>query len=277
MTYKKSYNNTAFTLIELAVVLVILGLLVGGILVGREMIHASKLRKVTLAIHDSVTAVSLFSDKFSELPGDFTRATDYWGADPNGCPSHNTRIPKQETCNGNGDGVIGNSYLGTGGTDQRFEYFRFWQHLNNAQLYGGNFTGVTGAEGEEHFIVGENIPIIYDNIGIGAFLQFNSSNEPYLINNSLFPDGKYGNVFVVGGQKPDDDPLENSANFMTPSEARNIDIKIDDGFPNQGKLIGYPYNRCSTAATSDDLDADYSQEGDEKLCSFYVRDIIPRL
>ncbi len=270
---KTQYNaKAAFTLIELAVVLVILGLLVGGILVGREMIHASKLRKVTLSITESVSSVALFSDKYQALPGDFGRAEDYWGTDPDGCPTHNIRVPKKETCNGNSDNLIGNDYAG--GFDERNEYYRFWQHLENAGYVVGSFTGVAGADGPEHAVVGENVPRIYDRVGIGVFNQYGAFNSPTITGNYLFADGVYGNVFTVGLQR---ETHEVSGSFMTPTEAGNIDKKIDDGMPNQGKVIGWPYYLCSEANehASDNLTAKYDLKRDDIVCSFYIRDIIP--
>ena len=70
----------AFSLVELSIVLVILGLLVGGILAGQSLIHAAELRAVSSEYQRYRTAIYAFRDKYLGLPGDITTATNFWGA-----------------------------------------------------------------------------------------------------------------------------------------------------------------------------------------------------
>ena len=72
-------NKKAFSLVELSIVLVILGLLVGGILSGQSLIRAAQLRSVTADYTRFVTAVNTFRDKYFALPGDMTNAQSVWG------------------------------------------------------------------------------------------------------------------------------------------------------------------------------------------------------
>jgi prepilin-type N-terminal cleavage/methylation domain-containing protein len=94
---RPSARSHGFTLIELSVVLVIIGLVVGSILVGRELIKAAELRGDIGAVEKLDAAVTVFRLKYNCLPGDCPHATQFFeGAD-----------------NGNGSGLIDTR---TGGT-----------------------------------------------------------------------------------------------------------------------------------------------------------------
>ena len=119
--------NHGFSLVELSIVLVIVGLLVGGVLSGRSLIRASELRSVTTEYLGFNTAVRAFRDKYFYLPGDMTNATDFWGTDVMGCGGSNLSVPGP-TCNGNGDGRI-------------TENPQVWEHLANSGLIAGSYRG----------------------------------------------------------------------------------------------------------------------------------------
>ncbi|MDK9694224.1 MAG: prepilin-type N-terminal cleavage/methylation domain-containing protein [Sulfurimonas sp.] len=59
-----------FTLVELSIVLVIVGLLIGGVLKGKEMIESTKIKKVKTDIDSIVAATYAYQDKKGVLPGD---------------------------------------------------------------------------------------------------------------------------------------------------------------------------------------------------------------
>lgn len=69
----------AFSLVELSIVLVILGLLVGGVVAGQSLIRAAELRSVSTDYQRFLTATLTFRDKYFALPGDFTMASRVWG------------------------------------------------------------------------------------------------------------------------------------------------------------------------------------------------------
>src|SRR5262249_34097963 len=104
-------RREGFTLIELSIVLVIIGLIVGGILVGRDMIRQAGLRSVLTDIEQFKTAITAFEVKYDCLPGDCPNATTFFGAVdsvPNNCIA--TLTPNApgdtRTCNGTNDGYI---------------------------------------------------------------------------------------------------------------------------------------------------------------------------
>ncbi len=100
--------TNGFSLVELSIVLVILGLLTGGILSGQNLIRAAELRAVTTEFSAYQTAVMTFKDKYFALPGDMRNATDFWGSAGgsgvigDGCEAGTPT--GTQTCNGNGDG-----------------------------------------------------------------------------------------------------------------------------------------------------------------------------
>jgi prepilin-type N-terminal cleavage/methylation domain-containing protein len=142
-----------FTLVELAIVLVILGLLVGGVITGQNLIRAAELRSITTEFAAYQTAVMTFKDKYMALPGDMTNATDFWGAMTN-CGVASPSGTGTQTCNGNGNGRIeGPSAAGRTG-----EMFTFWQQLANANLIPGQYTGIAGAAAAHQTLVGVNAP-----------------------------------------------------------------------------------------------------------------------
>jgi prepilin-type N-terminal cleavage/methylation domain-containing protein len=85
-----------FTLVELAIVLVIIGLLIGGVLAGRELIAAAQLRKIVSEYQKYALVYNTFRLKYSCLPGDCANATQLLGP---------------QTLDGNGDGMIGSGVL----------------------------------------------------------------------------------------------------------------------------------------------------------------------
>src|SRR5271156_5113213 len=66
-----SYSRAGFTLIELSIVLVIIGLIVGGVLVGQDLIKAAQLRASITQITQLNTAANSFDRKYNGIPGDF--------------------------------------------------------------------------------------------------------------------------------------------------------------------------------------------------------------
>ncbi len=68
-------SHRGFTLIELSIVLVIIGLIVGGVLVGQDLIHAAALRAVISEKDRFSAAIYTFQGKYGYLPGDFPNAS----------------------------------------------------------------------------------------------------------------------------------------------------------------------------------------------------------
>jgi len=225
-----------FTLVELSIVLVILGLLVGGVLAGQSLIHAAELRAITTERTNFVIAMGAFKEKYMAIPGDMNNATAFWGAadaDPGTCAALTTASTGTETCNGDGNGYVAGMNL-----TNPHEFFRSWQHLANAGLIEGTYSGVAGPANVANGIIGTNIPRSrvpsggWMMIGGGTMadvIAYEAANgEIYVVN--------YGNGLLLGSLGSDDLVRHG---VVTAADAWNIDSKTDDGKPNSGKMLTY--------------------------------------
>jgi prepilin-type N-terminal cleavage/methylation domain-containing protein len=128
-------QQSGFTLVEIAIVLVIIGLLLGGILKGQELINSAKVKNVANDFRTIQTYVYGFQDKYRALPGDDVAATTHLtGTSPAPTP-------------GNGNGIIEGSWAACNATA---ESMLFWQHVRMASLApGGTTLPTTAAECED--------------------------------------------------------------------------------------------------------------------------------
>ncbi|MFP5403160.1 MAG: type II secretion system protein [Gammaproteobacteria bacterium] len=124
-------RQSGFTLIEIAIVLVIIGLLLGGILKGQELITQGRIRNVANDFQSMTAAINLYQDRYRALPGDDIGAGTRWAASGTA------------TTSGDGNGVIAGAYNSGDATD---ESRLFWHHLRHAGLVGGS-TSTTGGVG----------------------------------------------------------------------------------------------------------------------------------
>ncbi len=121
-------SKKGFTLIELAIVLVIIGLLVVSVLQGQELVKQARIRKDLASIQDFRRAIETFRSKYDQLPGDFDRADTLW---PD-CVSTSVNAT-DFNCNGDGDGTWGIT-----------EGMRVFEHLARAELIKGNYRLIIG-------------------------------------------------------------------------------------------------------------------------------------
>lgn len=250
------YGKTGFSLVELSIVLVILGLLTGGILGGQSLIHAAELRSITKEYETFQTAINTFKDKYFAVPGDMRNATDFWGyADTSGSggecgdPAADTGTGT-ETCNGTGNGRVADFFQG-----EDYEWYRFWQHLSNAGLITGNYTGVgTGSPS----VLGTNVPA--SKFGGVGWIMAHIGNYP---GDGDAYQADYGSEFIVGAP----DGWNVSGPAFSPEEAWNIDTKVDDGIPGTGKVIIYHWAECSTATAADEVTEPYDLSVTGAVCT----------
>jgi prepilin-type N-terminal cleavage/methylation domain-containing protein len=226
-----------FSLVELSIVLVILGLLVGGVLSGQSLIRASELRAVTEEYMRYSTAIGAFRDKYFAIPGDMANATAFWGKDNANCPGNTGTAATPGTCNGDGNGIVGPAAAisGTG------EDFQFWKQLALAGIIEGNYTGLSGPASLADGVIGTNGP--KSKLGNAGWSIYGTG----IAGDAWAYQTDYGNEFIFGTTSVGN--LTDNA-VLKPEEAWNIDTKIDDGLPGTGKVIARFWNNACASATS---------------------------
>jgi prepilin-type N-terminal cleavage/methylation domain-containing protein len=224
----KKENLQGFTLIELSIVLVIIGLIVGGVLVGQDLIKAAEVRAQISQIEKYNTAVNTFYSKYQAIPGDMNVATaDQFGFTiGSGCTG--------QTGGRDGNGLIDGIQGGIGSFID--ETALFWQDLTTpglTSLIEGSFTnGGAPPAGCANLsplptstTVGEYFPA--GKIGRGTYVIVGeSSGTNYYILQGVV--GTSGSVVGLHG-------AWNGATTPIPVlEAYKIDQKVDDGLPTSG-------------------------------------------
>ena len=248
--------TAAFTLVELAIVLVIIGLVIGGVFVGQDLIYSAHLRATMQDIEKYKTAVNTFKTKYNCIPGDCPNAYDYFGSAcgknvlmvgvganvgvnapviPNAGGSDNA-------CNGNGDGII--SMYWSGAANQ--ENLLFWQELALAGLISGNYNARTG--GNNNWLV-PNILVPAGRIGNTVYSIYYSTN--------------YGNFFQWSTYNPQGVWDIAGKGVMTATQAFAFDTKFDDGLPSSG---GVRASGCITG-----IPHTYSVASTNSNCIFYFQ------
>lgn len=166
MILTKKKNQAGFTLVELAIVLVIIGLLLGGIIKGQEMIANAKIKRTYSAQKEIAAAIYSYYDRYGVYPGDDSAAT--------------TKFTNPAVTNGNANGLIA---VGAATTAANFactatgtEQCDLWSELRQAGfITGSGFTNPTHPYGGA-------IAVSYYNAPLGtALLQHwvQMSNVPY--------------------------------------------------------------------------------------------------
>ncbi len=138
-------KQAGFTLVEIAIVLVIIGLLLGGILKGQEMITQAKIKNVVNDFNGITAAMNSYQDRYRALPGDDLNAATRWAGstagDGNGqfctgaCP--NPVVAPN---------VYNNAVTTTAGAP---EVNLFWWHLRLAGFVGGSTAAGAGSSASQ--------------------------------------------------------------------------------------------------------------------------------
>jgi prepilin-type N-terminal cleavage/methylation domain-containing protein len=211
-----------FTLVEMAIVLVVIGLVVGAIFVGRDLIGAGQIRATVSQLDKYNAVVTTFRLKYNTMPGDMTpdNAAAYGFQSRSGAPGH-----------GDGNGYLANcndDYFASAG-QVGCELGLFWHDLSDANLVTGGFQGTDNwAANLTAATVGQYFPATKcDGTYVAAYGMGQSNVTP-----------GQGNWFTLAGiQATDATGFYTLTSTLTPRQVSAIDTKIDDGLPGSGVVI----------------------------------------
>jgi prepilin-type N-terminal cleavage/methylation domain-containing protein len=218
-----------FTLIEMSIVLVIIGLIIGGILKGQEIIATARSKAVINEINAARAAVNTYYDRYRALPGD----------DANGP----TRVDPRLVA-GNGDGVVGPTpgpqtaaAITNVGTANQGENYQYFKALMAARLLNGGEVGPVGTIQGTAFGVGSSLPAA-PITGAGLTVVFGLHDGDATTATTRETGHWYRLHKNTGVPAP----------AMTPRDLANIDAQIDDGLPGEGGVRGDGTAGCAPQA-----------------------------
>lgn len=192
---KKPHNG--FTLVELSIVTVLIGLLLAAVSYGSAVVKSSKIKALSQQISLYNGVIQQFSDEYNALPGDFSDAEKYLG-----CTG----------CNGNGDNVI--DY--PGGTVG--EAWQAWNHLRLAELIVGPYTGAKPTNNRSR--IGIDVPeSIWPNAGFE--LAHDTSNSKINVENNVAT-----STMQIAGEVA---VSMLKGLIISPQDLWSLDTLIDDG------------------------------------------------
>lgn len=224
-------QKRGFTLVEMSIVLIVVGLIMVGIVAGSSMIYGSKLRNVISEFDRYKEAVSAFEEQYKYYPGDFNNASHYW----------------ETAKDGNGNWVI------EGDSTERLYA---WNHLYQAGLIEGAFTGEVFKESEP-YQEKVNIP--------GSMFAKNH----YMIGSTTTGVDIFGRQGTFIQYSSNDTPLNPWGGALPAKDAKYIDEKMDDGMAATGFIFGVDgagTTQGDCSARPEDIGADYNLAVDQASC-----------
>lgn len=207
-------QKSGFTLVELAIVLVVIGLIVGGVIQGQELIQQAKMKSAITDLQNLETALRTFELKYDCVAGDCPKASIFFSGG----------------VNGNGDGLVGAFPYGS----TYSEVWNVFTQLAAAKLITGTYTGVVGSADIRHSVPGQNVMNSKFSETAGfTYVNWNGYTDGHSFASPWVSPKQ--NVILFGSTAWN--AYETFAPIMTPAQAYSFDAKIDDGFPGKGKLM----------------------------------------
>ncbi len=234
MEFVNRKSERGFTLVELAIVMIIIGLLIGGILKGQELIANAQIAATVAQVKAIDGATTTFRDKYDALPGDM--ATAVTGA--------TARLANCTGCtNGDGNGRLSSAPTAA----PLVEGQNFFRMLSAADLIGGIKNDGSAGWGN-----------IYPEAKIAGGFQPGYSNGVTFGLNGAPPAGHYLAIVQTAQTAP-------AGSALNPNEAFRIDTKLDDGVGSTGSVFANAVTNCATAGGI------YDQDNAVEGCDIYIR------
>lgn len=251
-------KEAGFTLVELAIVMIIIGLLIGGVLKGQELINNARISGTIAQLRGFQAAAAGFRDNFNALPGDMVNA--------------NTRLPNcaaAPCANGDGNGQI-LEFVGAAPVAPAAgvgENVGFMVHLQRANLITGMDGTIAGAPG-----FGTTMP----TGAIGGGFWAGQAAAGAALPGFTVAEFRPGTYITLGGIPA---AIGVGTGVLSAYQAASIDRKVDDGLPNSGSVIGSADATANTgcrAAVAGPVPAGaggavYLETSSSSICSIALR------
>jgi prepilin-type N-terminal cleavage/methylation domain-containing protein len=206
-------NQSGFTLIEIAIVLVIIGLLLGGVLKGQELINSARVKNLATDFKNIPVFIYGYQDKFRALPGDQPQAALDLQFPPANTADASTTVATL------GNGVINGNW---NDISTASESYVFWQHVRLAGLApGATAIPATPAHGDGYLPVNAS----GGEIGIQSGTSVLASS-PILDAAGNAIRGSY--IICSGG--------------ILGKFVKQLDTQMDDGRTDSGSMLAAPTN-----------------------------------
>lgn len=193
--------RSGFTLVEISIVMVIISLIIGGVLVGQDMLRAASLRATMHQIEGYQSAMNNFRARFEGLPGDLATAQNHFAAN---------KWP--DAVNGNGNGLIEDDDATVPVNEYSGEVVQFWYQLNAAGMI------------PERFDLGNTLGTSFPKLEAG---------RGGIVAGAIDSSTNIWRLCAVSSTAANAMVMENC---LTPEEASTIDTKMDDGNPKLGSV-----------------------------------------
>jgi prepilin-type N-terminal cleavage/methylation domain-containing protein len=260
-------TQKGFTLVELAIVMTIIGLLIGGILKGQELMENARNVATAAQIKAFSAAVTSFKDMYQATPGDMPLA----GTRIAGCPTAASCNPLAASA---GNGFVAANTWGSGGwalqgnatvaaapNNLVNETYLFWSHLLLANLIGG--VTVDGLKANTAFQF--NVTHPEAKSGGGFVVGYNDGTPGLGGIASTFQaagTGIVGTVVVLVASPSVAIAQTANTQPLTPLRAAMLDRKVDDGRPATGyvQTYGLPASCWQSAAIQQYLETSSAKD-----------------
>lgn len=241
-------SQAGFTLVELAIVMIIIGLLIGGILKGQELIANAQITATSSQVKAIEAAMTTFRDSYSAVPGDMATP----GARLPNC------VAAPCTDAGNGNNRVDDTTAAAVAVTAN-ENSTFWTHLAAADMIGGVSSTSTDVA-----VWSNQLPAAEIGGGFTVGYAAAVAATPGAAGNPV------AGHYLALRLEPNTALAAATSLVLTPTQAARIDRKLDDGVPGTGGTLAAGTAGAATCWTAGPPTV-YNEAQTGILCGLYIR------